>query len=885
LQKYTKLEIRYIKIKLGRFFLFTYKLCFLLLFLAVNTANAQVDTTNSVQPFDNLIKKDSTLNDTTANAAIANDSVKKKGSDLDEPVKYSAKDSMFIDMENKTVHLYGDAKVTYKDIELKAGYISLATEDQIVYATGTIDSSGNMSNYPTFKDGKEEFQSHWMRYNFKTKKGFVYFVKTKQGEGTLIGDSTKRSASGSVSLKGATYSTCDLDHPHFYMKLTKARVVPNDKIVSGPAYLVIADIPFYMLFVPFGYIPNTPDFSSGLLLPTWGEDKAKGFFFRDGGYYFAISDYMDVTLRGEYYTYGSWGASLSTRYKKRYGYTGNLNFTFARNIYGEKGFPDYQTSNDYKFIWSHQQDRKFNPNSTFSSNLNISSSKYDRHNSYDPAEHTRNTKSSSISYSYKWANLPFSMTTSLNHSQSSQTGKVDLTLPQASLTMETLYPLRKEEGAAKPKWYENLSIRYSSKLDNKVYTNDSAFLTDRMWDRMKNGFSHDIPIELVIKVTKSINVTPILKYTGVAYTEYDTYQWNDNTTNPRTRRNGAVDTITHHGLTYAHALYPSVSTGYSPKLFGMYQFRNSRVKALRHVMSPSVSVSYTPDVSDLLPNYYYKYKSDTNRYTETSWYAGNIYGTPTHPPGKPVASVNFALKNNFEMKIAPSANDTSAKNRKISLLDNFDFSGSYDLIADSFNLSNITMQTGTSLFDSKLKIDIRGIFNPYKTDSTGNRVVNSYILNDWEQPARLTDLSLSTSISFSSSELKSKKEDGKKTEQTTEEGDDNSIPWNLNIGYSLTYEHINPYKKYSIIHSCTFSGSLTLTKNWKLGIQSGYDFTNKEFNMTSINITRDLHCWQMTFNVIPFGSMQSYSFNISAKAAILQDLKYSKVNQSWRGRY
>jgi hypothetical protein len=848
--------------------------------------------TSKITTSDTLSTDSTAIVSDTLNNKNDSTSTKKK-SEITDPVKYSARDSLFFDMEKKTVHLYGEAHVEYQNIDLKSAYIEFNMADQTVYASGLPDSTGNNVNTPEFKEGDEKFNAHWIRYNFKSRKGFVYFVKTQQGEGTLIGDSTKRSPNGQISLKGATYSTCDLDHPHFYFHLTKAKVVPNDKIVSGPAYLVIADIPFKMIFVPFGYFPNSKTYSSGILFPSWGEETERGFYLRDGGYYFAISDYMDARITGEFFSKGSWGTAIQTNYKKRYRYSGNFGFNFNENVKSEKGLPDYASQNDYSLRWSHSQDQKASPNSSFSASVNISSTSYDKRNSYNATDYITNQKNSSVSYSHNWPNTPFSFTGSFNHDQNSRTKEINMKLPQLAFNMNTIFPFRKEESSGKYKWYENIQLGYDAGIDNRIKTYDSLFLTNRMFDNMQNGFKHNVKPSYNIKVTKSINITPSLTYSGVAYTEYNTYRWLDTLYNPSEGVYGYLDTTKHKGLFYAHSVNPSISTTYSPKLYGMYLFRDSKVKAIRHMMSPAVGFTFRPDVSDYVPNYYYTYRDKRKTNIRTSYFTQNIYGSPSFPPGKS-ATLSFNLNNNFEMKYL-SENDTSSKEEKIALLRNFDFSSGYDLMADSFQLSNISFNTGTSVFDSKLDIQFSATFDPYKVNDRGKRV-NSYMIKNIGKPARLTNANASLGTSFSSSEIKGNKKSAKGDGEELTQPDkvpgqitntdvDYSLPWSLTVNYNWGYFKNFEKNESTITQSLSFSGDLSLTKKWKIGYTSGYDFTNKDLTFTTVNISRDLHCWQMSFSWVPFGPRQSYNFNINAKASILKDMKYNKRNEAWRGRF
>jgi hypothetical protein len=479
-----------------------------------------------------------------------------------------------------------------------------------------------------------------------------------------------------------------------------------------------------------------------------------------------------------------------------------------------------------------------------------------------------------------------------------------MTLPQVAFNMSSINPFKREDAVGELKWYEKIQFSYNASAENKIKTTDSLFLTNRMFENSKNGFKHSAPLSYNIKITKSINLTPSLTYSGVAYTEYDTYSWSD------TKKR--IDTINHKGPVYAHSLTPSVSTGYAPKLYGMYMFSNSKVKAIRHMMSPSVGLSFVPDISKFVPNYYYTYKSDTfNHYTRASYYQNNIYGTPTPPPGKS-ASLDFGLGNNLEMKYT-SNTDTSSKEEKIILLRDFSFRTHYNLMADSFNLSNISMSASTSVFSEKLNIQFNSNFDPYKFDTSGSgRRVNSFMIKGFNKPVRMTNASFSLGTSFSSSELSSDNKNNNQSgttngevnpgqigaepekiknipSQMNKDQGDYSLPWSLTVNYNWNYntQFIQKSKKFEseITQSLTFSGNLELTKKWKIGFNSGYDFTAKDLTVTSMNITRDLHCWEMTFSWVPFGPRQSYNFNINARAAILKDLKYNKRNEAWRGRF
>ena len=854
------------------------------------------DTTNIVKSLDTL----SAAHNDSINQDTSKVKTKHAKSEIDAPVKYSSKDSLFFDLNKRKVFLYGDADVTYQNIELKAAYIEFNMGEETVYARGAPDSTGNVVGTPVFKEGSEEFEAHWLRYNFKTKKGFIQFVKTKQENGILIGDSTKREPNGNINLKGGKYSTCELEHPHFYIGLIKAKSVPGDKIVSGPAYLAVADIPL-PLIIPFGFFPNTKGISSGLLPPQWGEERTRGFYLEGGGYYFAFNDYMDLTLRGSIYSNGSWGTSDHLNYKKRYRYGGSLDFNYRVNITSEVGLPLYSVYKDYSISWHHSQDSKASPNSSFSASVNMSSGGYDRRNSYDPNTYLTNTKSSSISYTHNWPNSPFHLSANLNHNQNSETHAVDMTLPDMSFTMDNIYPLRSKENVGEPKWYDDFQINYNAHFTNKVHTNDSTLFTSKAFTDLDNGFSHTLLPSISFKLNSFINLTPSISYNGVLFSRYVKYKSTPNLKDSTY----SVDSLNavHHKLWYAQSINPSISLGASPKFYGMYIFKNSRIKAIRHVMSPSASISFTPDITKFLQSYYdtVRYGFAKDQVRQYSYFANTQSFSAPYPPGGKSASINMALRNNFEMKYL-SVNDTSSEEKKLPLLENLDFSASYNLIADSFKLSNISMSAGTRLFQDKFNIQFSANFDPYALDSFGRRI-NSYELTSRGKLARLTSSSLSLSTSFKSAEGGNKdKTAGATQNRSNVQGPysnsndqvDFSIPWSLSLQYNFGYQLGSNlktitsikgkdtliYKKYlykSVYNmGVTFSGDLSITKKWKVGFNSGYDFTNRQITLTSVNISRDLHCWQMTFNWIPFGFMSRYTFTISAVAPILRDLKYTK---------
>ena len=836
-----------------------------------------------------IIRKDSIKSDSIKHAR------KRKKQAIEDPVKYSAKDSLFYDLENKKVHLFGDAVVTDQDIELKAAYIEFDMGDQTVFAKGMPDSAGNLQGSPKFKKGNETFDAHWMRYNFKTQKGFIYFVKTKQQDGTLIGDSTKRNANGQVHIHGGTYSTCDLDHPHYYIGLTKAKSIPGDKIVSGPAYLVVADIPLPIV-LPFGFFPNTTKNSSGILIPTWGEEPNRGFFLSNGGFYFAINDYVDADVIGNVYSKGSWGAKLTTNYRERYKMSGSFSFDYEVYVNDEKGMPDYFIQTDYKVNWNHRQDTKANPYQSFTAAVDFGSSSFDQRHSYDINSIMTSDRHSSISYSYRWTN--FNLSGSLDAHQNINTKQDNLTLPSFSLNSVPLYPFRKAESSGEFKWYENITVSFTSNLQNTI-TNvyDSLLFTKQVFKNMNNGLQHSIQPSIPFKLSKYFTFTPSISYNGAVNTQSHILIYNPSEIDPVTRTPGKIDTINNYGLQYAYAYYPSASLSTNPKLYGMYMFSNSKIKAIRHVMSPSAGITFTPDVSSFIPNYYRTLYLPDNKRVDYSIFDGRYGGTPSPSRGKN-ASISLALNNTFEMKYT-SSTDTSSEVKKIVLLKSLNFSTNYNVFVpgDTCHLQPINMTASSALFSDKLNLNFSANFNPYTfaeyTTAYKQKIIAGLRYFEFDSKdhklARLTSADFTLGTSFSSPEGKKNDTQTSNPQPQTPSVPNNpnnpnnqfnqqqvnyDIPWSTKVDYGWHYT--KPGNESALTQTLGLSGDLSVTKKWKVSVSSGYDFTNKAVTITRFTINRDLHCWEMHFNWVPFGKYTMYSFTINVRASILKDLKYTQ---------
>ena len=863
--------------------------------------NPVLDTLQIEQ--DTLVRPDTILRQDT----LFTDSIpglrKISPSAISSKVTYSATDYTKTDMVNQRVYLVQSATVIYEDIEIKADSIIFSKESNLVYAVGRKDSTGTIIGKPVFKSGSQEFEADTLWYNFMTEKARIRNIVTKQDQGLLRSQVTKLLEDGTSNIFKSTYSTCEAPIPHFYINLKKARVYPGEKIISGPGNLVLEGIPL-PLFLPFGYFPiQKKRAASGILIPRIGQEVVRGYSLTDGGYYFALSNYFDLGLRGNIYTNGTWMATAQTNYNKLYKYSGNFSFSYASNVSGHKGLPDYSKSANYRLAWTYNQSPKSWPGSRFSANVNMSSSEFDRTNSYQYTEHVTTQKSSSVSYSKTWEGTPFNFSTSMNHSQNARNKTVNLNLPKFNFSMGRIYPLRVIKTKGPTKWYQDLQFQYTASLDNQISTTDSLLFTRDVWNKMKNGFRHEAPLSLQLRPFRNFSVSPSLTYNGVLYTQKIEKIWTPEYYNEELRRTEATAiNDTARGVFYGHAIRPSISASFNPQIFGFFTFTNtdSRIQAVRHVIKPSVTFSYVPALEGLSTNMYRTVQTDTTgRTSEYSIFEGNIFGTPSL--SKRSGTVSFSLSNLLEAKIF-DRNDTTGKPKKVRLIDNFGITTAYNIFADSMRWSPLNMVMRTTLFD-KINISANSSFSFYGTDSRGRQIADYY----YNQTGKLLRLNnFSTSLDLSISELIAGKGEKKSPTQSSvgmpgeminrETGqlpdpaaaNPNQIlaardeygymvfdvPWSLNASYSLNYSKVaggSPIRQ-----SLSFNGFLTLTKKMNVTFASGYDFAAKEITMTNIGITRDLHCWEMMFNWIPNGSMQMWNFTIKVKSGVLQDLKYER---------
>jgi len=838
---------------------------------------------------------------------------------IDKPISYGAKGYRKSDLVTKKVYLVGEGEVKYGDITLKADSIVLDMDTKSIFAVGRPDSTGKIIGAPNFKQGEESFDSKELNYNFNTGKARVINMSTKQEQGYLHSGVTKKFKDGSFDIGKSTYSTCDAFPPHFYVAFNRAKVIPGKKIITGPAYMVLEDIPL-PLALPFGFFPiNTKRAASGIIIPKLGQSTTLGYSLRDGGYYFAISDNIDLSLTGDVYTNGTWEIDANSNYLKRYKYAGKLSLRIASNVSGHKGLSDYSKSTNYKINWTYAQDARAHPGSRFSASVNMSSSSFDKQNSYNPSEHVTTTRQSSISYSRSWSGTPFDLSTSLNQSQNVANKTVFLDLPKAQFNVQRIYPLKPANMSGQSKWWQELQISYSASVDNQINTYDSILFTKAVFRNMRNGFKHDAPISFVIRPFKSlhgagalsnilqgITLSPNMTYSGVMYLQKYNFHWNPDYYDAYTNKKiGQVVQDTLHGLFYGQSMNAAFSTGINPQIFGSYKFgQNSRIQEIRHVMKPSVSFSYTPYLKGLSTNMYQTVQSDTTgRTTRYSIFQNNIYGTPSL--GNRSGIISFGLVNTLEAKIFQK-NDTTGKPKKVKLIDNFSMATTYNIFADSLRWSPLSMNYRSVLFEN-LNIAATGTFSFYGLDSKGV-THNTFYWTQSHIPLRLTGFSTSLDLDIGKLLSGKKKKPGQvqspqnsqppsgMQEQGTEgnlyapaqaTSQENTalpldqygyvnfdMPWSLRAAY--TFNLSKPSLSTNIVQTVTLQGDVSLTKKTKITYTTGYDIQKKVITMTSVGIYRDLHCWEMSIEWIPVGYMKSWSFTIKVKASVLADLKYDR---------
>ena len=801
------------------------------------------------------------------------DSIQIQNNFFDDEIKQFAEDSLKLSIDGKKAFLYGNAKIEYQKTTITASYIEIDRDKNTIYASFTTDSAKNKIGIPVFTEENESFKAEEMTYNFKTKKCSVKKITTKEGEGYILGKTVKKVSDDVFYLNKGDYTTCDAEKPHFSIRANKIKIIPGKKIITGPAYLTFFRIPTPLIF-PFGYFPNNDKKSSGLIIPSYGESANMGFFLKDGGYYLTLSEKMDLSLKSDIYTQGSWNLKSLLRYNNRYKYSGNLNLSYGNMKNSYVGFPDYSEKKDFNIKWSHKQDQKANPSLTFSANVEAGSSTYHRNNSYDDNEYLKNTMSSNINLSKSWSDGFFNnLNLSLRHSQNTSNKNISLTLPDVSLNSKRVYPFKLIGNSAKTQWYDKISIQYGMNTKNTISTIDSLLFTKNSLSKFRNGMTHNIPISSSIKVLKYFTLTPSFNLTERWYLNRIEKTWNSN--------DSTLTTDTISKFTRAHDY--NLSTGLNTKIYGLVEFKKSKIAGIRHVMSPNISFTFNPDFSDEKYDYYKTVQINENGETQNySIMENGIYGSPSN---RESGTINFSLGNILDMKIRNNK-DTVETFKKIKLIESLGISSSYNIFSDSLNFSNIRLNARTRLLNI-LDITFSSDYDPYVTNTDRTNRINQFELSTNKRLARLKSFTTSIGLSINDKSFSADKDENKDEKKEEDENRDfYAIPWDLSANYSLTYDKGHNIATFAdTTQSLTFSGNLKITKNWKIGFRSGYDFDEKELTYSSVDIYRDLHCWEMLFHWIPLGYHQSYTLTIRVKAAALRDLKYEKKKDWFTPEY
>lgn len=860
---------------------------------------------------------DSLTADTTAT-----DSVSKKESGLDSPVEYTAADSMVYDADSGLAYLYGKAKVNYQDMQLDAATITMNMDSSLVHAEGRRDTAGTLHDTPVYKQGADNYDSEKMSFNFKTKKGFIRNVATAQGNGFLHSNKSKRANDGTLYIRDAKYTTCDAEHPHFYLQLTRGKVIPGKETFFGPAYLVVEDVPL-PLAIPYGFFPFSKSYSSGFVMPTYGDETSRGFYLRDGGYYFAASDRFDVKVLGEIYTKGSWGLSGETNYRKRYRYNGNFYISYLNTVEGEKNMPDYMKTKSLKVQWTHSKDPKANPNTTFSARVNFASESYERKNlqsMYDPLTYSQSTRASSVSYSHNFPSIGLNISGSANLTQNMKDSVISLSLPELSITLNRFYPFRRKKQVGKERWYEKISMSYSGQLSNSITTKEDQLFKSNIIKDWNNGMQHRIPIDATFQLFKYINISPQFSFRDIMYTRRVKRSWDTG------KQEEVCDTTYGFYNLYDWNMGISANTTlygfYKPikKLFG------DKITAIRHVFKPSVSFTYAPDFTTSRYGYVDSYvKTDEYGNVSTvsySPYAGMLYG---YPSGKKQGLVSMSISNNLEMKVKSDRDSSGVK--KISLIDELSGSLSYNLSAPTRPWSDLDTRIRLKFGNSyTFSMSAKFATYAYKFDENGRVVTSDRTEWSYGRFGRFQGMSQNLSYTFNNAtysklkalftgegkkektqeedgdtettetdiedanidpDIKKAKQGSKKTEKAEVDKDGYlgfTLPWAFTVSYGVSMfedqnKQINVRRMrypYSFTQTLNFSGFLRIAEGWNITFSSGYDFNYRRLSMTTASLSRDLHCFEMSCSVV-LRPYSSFNFSFRARASELADaLKWDK---------
>ena len=851
---------------------------------------------------------------------------RQRANGINSPVQYEASDSLVYNAKSKTALLYGQSKVKYENMDLEAEKIHMSLDSSVVHATGTrdtTDSTGHtLVGTPVFSMGQDKYESDTMAFNFKTKKGLISKVYTQQEDGFLQSEISKRNANGDVYLQHGRYTTCDKKHPDFYIALSRGKVRPGKDVTFGPAYLVVADVPL-PLAIPYGFFPFTKSYSSGFIMPTYGDESDRGFYLRDGGYYFAINDKWDLKLLGEIYTKGSWGLSAASNYNKRYRYSGSFFLSYQNTKTGDKNMPDYSEQKSFKVQWSHRQDAKANPYSSLSASVNFATSSYERNNLnslYNPQTLSQSTRTSSVSWSTTFSSIGLSLSSTANLSQNMRDSSLAVTLPDLNISLSRFYPFKRKHAAGDERWYEKISMSYTGQISNRIDTKEDKFLKSNLIKDWRNGWNHSIPISGNFTLFNYINVSPSFNFQDRMYTHKIERSWDE------TAQKEACDTIYGFNNVYNYNMSISAST----KLYGFFtpsrKIFGDKIQTIRHVITPSVSFSYAPDFGQGRYGYYKTYQK-TNAdgsvdLVEYSPYEGQLYGVPGK--GK-TGNISFDIANNVEMKIKSDKDSTGIK--KISLIDELGLAMSYNLATDYHPLSDLTMRIRLKWWKN-YTFNMNAVFASYayELDKDGKPYVGNRTLWGMGKFGRFQGTSQNFSFTLTPEKLKKwfgggddEEDKKKKRNKDDEDGVDTDIesnvddtmvegqrgakksgggkaetdadgymrfnmPWSLTFGYGITMRENTSGKfntksmryPYKFSQNLNFSGNLRLSDGWNISFSSGYDFDQHKMSMTTASLQRDLHCFNMSCSVV-LAPYTSYNFSFRCNAATLTDaLKYDK---------
>ena len=852
----------------------------------------------------------------------ADSMMRARSNGIDAPVKYSAEDSLVYDAESGTAYLYGNSKVDYENMKLTSDKVHMNLDKSTVRATGTVDSTaeGGIKGKPVFTMGKDEYKSDTMAFNFKSKKGLIKGIYTEQQDGFLSGEVGKRDSTGSVYLQHGRYTTCDKPHPDFYIALSRAKVRPGKDVVFGPAYLVVADVPL-PLAIPYGFFPFSKKYSSGFIMPSYGDESDRGFYLRDGGYYFAISDKWDLKLLGEIYTKGSWGVSAASNYRKRYRYSGSFLFSYQDSKTGDKGLPDFAEQESFKIQWNHRQDPKANPYSSLAASVNFATSSYERNNlnsMYNPQTLTQTTRTSSVSWSTGFSSIGLSLSATTNLAQDMRTSSIQITLPDLNISLSRFYPFKRKHLVGKERWYEKISMSYTGQLANSISTTEDKILHSNLIKDWKNAFQHTIPVQANFTLFNYINVTPSFNFTDRMYSKKVTRGW-DNTLQKEVVRD------TTYGF---HNVYNwSMSVGASTKLYGFWvpnrKLFGDKIQAIRHVITPQVTFSYSPNFGARRYGYYDSYQytdaSGNVKLVEYSPYQDELYSVP----GKyKTEMISWDVSNNIEMKIKSDKDTTGYK--KISIIDELGASMSYNAAADYHRWSDLSMRLRLKWWKNyTFSLNAQFATYAYELDANGKPYVGNHTEWGYGRLPRFQGMSQNFSFTLNPEKLKKwfgRKDDkdddkvsvdsdgpdtniesnmdddlekgkyaAKKKRGNIAETDDDgymsfNMPWSLTIGYGITMRENTAGRfntktmryPYKFTQTLNFSGNIRISDGWNINFSSGYDFENHAMSMTTASLSRDLHCFNMSASVV-LAPYTSYNFTFRCNAATLTDaLKYDK---------